>query len=268
MAEQNSNSSSATTPRRLVVSDVHGQYDALLAVLELAAPNSSDRVCFLGDLVDRGPKSRQVVDLVRREDYVTLIGNHEQMMIHSFRENGELSIYDLQSWMMNGGETTFNSYQNHLDAFWEDVNWLKGQPYSLDLGDTWLVHAGVNPRVPLEEQNPEDLCWIRDPFHSIEKPYFEDKLIVVGHTITFTFPNITPGNLVQGNGWLGIDTGAYHPKSGWLTIIDIDNWVVYQANIFTQETRTRPYAEILQPYSPRNHTPAPTMPTWPFWFSA
>ncbi len=78
----------------------------------------------------------------------------------------------------------------------------------------------------------------------MEQPYFPDKLIIVGHTITFTFPGVIPGQLVKGKGWLDIDTGAYHPRSGWLTGFDITNNLVYQANIFTQENRVLPLEEV------------------------
>ena len=107
----------------------------------------------------------------------------------------------------------------------------------LDLGDIWLVHAGIDPRIPLEQQTSEQFCWIREDFHSIKQPYFEDKLIITGHTITFTMPGIQPGQIAAGQGWLGIETGAYHRNSGWLTALDIDNQKVYQAN--TQDGRLR-----------------------------
>jgi serine/threonine protein phosphatase 1 len=261
-------SSSQTAPaRRWVISDVHGQYDTLVQLLSMMSPSNTDQVYFVGDLVDRGVGSRKVLKLVRDEGYRTLIGNHEQMMIESFHSNGEVSTYDLHAWMVNGGDITFQNYQEDLEALWDDVNWLRQQPYFLDLDDIWLVHAGVNPSFTLGEQLPEDLCWIRDPFHAIDKPFFEDKLIVIGHTITFTFPKVNPGELVKGAGWLGIDTGAYHPRSGWLTAIDLNSWEVYQCNVQTQEQRIRDYGDIVRNYCPRKRvTESPI--AWPFWFSA
>lgn len=258
-------SSQFTTSHRIVLGDVHGQYDALVELLAFTSPGKSDQIYFLGDLVDRGLGSRQVVDLVRTEGYTTLIGNHEQMMIDSFLPTGKVSSYDLHSWLANGGDATFESYKANLEDLWEDVQWLKQQPYFLDLDDIWLVHAGLNPTLPLEEQIPEDMCWIRDPFHTIEKPYFEKKLILTGHTITFTFPNVEPGELVRGEGWLDIDTGAYHPKSGWLTAIDLDGWQVYQYNTQTKEKRTTGYADLVRSYSPRKRM-AESPSIWPFWF--
>lgn len=99
--------------------------------------------------------------------------------------------------------------------------------------------------MPLVEQTAEQICWVRDKFHSIDKPYFADKLIIVGHTITFTLPGVTPGQLAQGKGWLDIDTGAYHPRSGWLTALDITNKLVYQVNVLDKCLRTLQLKEAL-----------------------
>jgi len=143
--------------RRIIIGDVHGQYDPLLQLIEAIAPQEKEPVYFLGDLIDRGPNSAQVVEFVRQHRYRCLLGNHEQ-------------------------------------------------------------------------QDATHFCWIRDEFHSIPEPFFSDKLIITGHTITFTFPGVNPGQLVAGAGWLDIDTGAYHSHSNWLTGLDITNRLVYQVN--------------------------------------
>jgi serine/threonine protein phosphatase 1 len=132
----------------------------------------------------------------------------------------------------------------------DHLDWLKTLPTYLDLGDLWLVHAGVHPLLPLEAQSSQEFCWIRDEFHSISRPYFPDKLIITGHTITFTLPKVAPGELAQGCGWLDIDTGAYHPKSGWLTGLDVNNRMVYQVNVFTQTLRTMQLEEAVRPIEP------------------
>ncbi|MFM7786861.1 MAG: serine/threonine protein phosphatase, partial [Microcystis panniformis] len=97
----------------------------------------------------------------------------------------------------------------------EHINWFQSLPAYLDLGDIWLVHAGVHPEYPLEQQTNEEFCWIRNKFHTMTQPYFKDKLIITGHTLTFTFPDVKPGQLARGSGWLDIETGVYHPQSGW-----------------------------------------------------
>ena len=131
---------------------------------------------------------------------------------------------------------------------YDDLEWIKSLPLYLDLGDVWLVHAGVKPETPLKEQTINEFCWIRKDFHHIEKPFFKDKLIITGHTITFTFEGVEPGELVRGKGWLDIDTSAYHHKSGWLTALDIDNKLAYQVNVFDNLKRQVPLEEIVKEY--------------------
>ena len=230
---------SKTSHRRIVIGDVHGYYDGLMTLLEAIAPGSEDQVYFLGDLIDRGPMSAQVVEFVQQSSYQCLLGNHEQMLLDVLASTGTSSSQAEQAWLYSGGYATVTSYkeatipQKHLD-------WMLSLPKYLDLGDVWLVHAGVDPKMPLAEQTAEQFCWVREEFHSMREPYFPDKLIIIGHTITFTLPGVSPGKLAQGAGWLDIDTGAYHPKSGWLTGLDITNNQVYQVNVHQNSVRTMP----------------------------
>ncbi len=82
--------------RRIFIGDVHGHYDGLMRLLEAIAPGTGDRVYFLGDLIDRGPKSAQVVSFVRQQGYVALLGNHEQMLLEVM-PHGKLSYQALQA---------------------------------------------------------------------------------------------------------------------------------------------------------------------------
>jgi serine/threonine protein phosphatase 1 len=242
------------SPRRIVIGDVHGYYQGLMILLEKIAPTSAEEVYFLGDLIDRGPQSAQVVNFVKQNNYICLLGNHEQMLLEAL-SNKLNSNQTIQAWLYSGGQATITSYQaaqipqDHLD-------WLQSLPTYLDLGDVWLTHAGVDPNKSVSEQTTEELCWIRDEFHSMEQPYFPDKLIIVGHTITFTLPGVAPGQLAQGKGWLDIDTGAYHPRSGWLTGLDLTNKLVYQVNVFNNCVRTLPLEKavtIIEPKQVKNN---------------
>ena len=241
------------TQRRIVIGDVHGHYDTLMTLLDAIAPRSDDMVYFLGDLIDRGPQSAQVVDFVKQSSYQCLLGNHEQMLV-DILGNGEIHGPALQAWLYSGGHSTITSYgdegvrQDHLD-------WMRTLPTYIDLGDAWLVHAGVHPRLPIEKQTAEHFCWVRDEFHSIHEPYFPDKLIITGHTITFTLPGVLPGKIAQGHGWLDIDTGAYHPKSGWLTALDITNAIVYQVNVFRRRNRKLSLEEAVTRVEPSQILP-------------
>jgi len=222
--------------RRIIIGDVHGHYKGLMTLFDAIAPGDDDQVYFLGDLIDRGPDSIHVVNFVQQNGFNCLLGNHEQLMLDSF-PNGRPFTPALQAWLYSGGRATVASY-GETGILLDHLDWMKTLPTYLDLGDLWLVHAGVHPLLPIEAQSTQEFCWIRDEFHSMSKPYFPDKLIITGHTITFTLPKVAPGEIAQGCGWLDIDTGAYHPKSGWLTGLDISNGLVYQVNVFTDAIRT------------------------------
>jgi len=235
--------------RRIVIGDVHGHYDGLMLLLEALAPSSDDRVYLLGDLIDRGPKSAQVLDFVQQSPYQTLLGNHEQLMLDALSPSVDLRAW--QSWLYSGGDATVASYKDTGMMPYKHLEWLRSLPTYLDLGDIWLVHAGVHPTMPIHKQSSEQLCWIRKEFHTIPKPYFPDKLIITGHTITFTFEGVRPGELVRGQGWLDIDTGAYHPKSGWLTGFDLSYRRVYQVNVFNNQVRILPFDEVVRQLKPQ-----------------
>lgn len=237
--------------RRIIIGDVHGNINAVLKLLEAIGPGQGDSVYFLGDLIDRGPHSCDVVEFVRQYGYMSLLGNHEQMLMQALPTTGDDGNVAalLQMWLHSGGNATLSSYAD-MDLLLEHVDWMRGLPLYIDLGDIWLAHAGLNPQISLADQTSHDLCWIRDEFHQIDKPYFANKTIVTGHTITFTMRGVKPGELAQGAGWLDIDTGAYHPKSGWLTALDVDNWKVYQFNVYQNQLRVLPLEEVVTRVGP------------------
>jgi serine/threonine protein phosphatase 1 len=232
------------TPRRIIIGDVHGHYDGLMLLFEAISPNCDDRIYFLGDLIDRGSQSAQVIKFVRDNGYCSLLGNHEQLLLEAFWD-GEVNRSALNAWLYSGGQATVSSYKDAASLL-DDVDWMRTLPLYQDLGDLWLVHAGVHPLLPIDEQGAEDFCWIRGPFHCIESPYFPDKTIVVGHTITFTFPGVTPGQIARGHGWMDIDTGAYNPKSGWLTAYDATYQTAYQVHVFEKRVRRLPLEDIVK----------------------
>ena len=221
--------------RRIFIGDIHGHYDGLMRLVAMIAPTAYDTLHFVGDLIDRGPKSAQVVEFVRTNNYPCVLGNHEHLLINAFPEK-DPHLGAFQGWLNSGGQPTLTSYPS-TEALLEHVDWLKTLPLYIDLGDIFLVHAGLDPHKPLIQQTQMDFCWIRDVFHSHPQPVFDNKRIITGHTITFTLPGVAPGQIAQGPGWLDIDTGAYHPKSGWLTAVDIDHALVYQVNTITRAKR-------------------------------
>ena len=242
-------SDSELAHRTIIIGDVHGHYDGLMMLMELLAPSQSDQIYFLGDLVDRGPKSCQVVEFVKRQGYACLQGNHEELMMTACNKERQ-DYMSFQMWSSCGGQETLESYDSPT-LLQEHLEWFQTLPTYLDLGALWLVHAGVHPKMDIEEQTSHEFCWIRQEFHQITEPYFKDKLIVTGHTITFTFPHVKPGQIAKGAGWIDIDTGAYHPKSGWLTAYETSQDKVYQVNIYSGTTRILNLDEAIAPIRPR-----------------
>ena len=96
--------------KRIIIGDVHGYYDGLIALLEVIAPGRDDMVYFLGDLIDRGPQSSQVVEFVRNSHYRCILGNHEYMMIQALSDT-KVQHQAWQNWYQSGGIKTVKSYQ-------------------------------------------------------------------------------------------------------------------------------------------------------------
>lgn len=248
-----------TDHRRIVIGDIHGHYDGLMLLLEALAPSPRDQLYFLGDLIDRGPKSAHVVEFVKNNRHHCILGNHEQLMLNAM-PNGGLNQQAWQGWLYTGGQATIASYVALGIMPNEHLDWMRSLPLYLDLGDYWLVHAGVHPKLPIRQQSYQQLCWIRGEFHQHPTPYFPDKTIIVGHTMTFTFEGAEPGEIIQGPGWLDIDTGVYHSRSGWLTGYDMSYRRIYQVNVFSHQVRILPLDELIRPMiPPHSSVPAGTL---------
>jgi serine/threonine protein phosphatase 1 len=218
--------------RVYAVGDIHGRrdlFEALVAAIDAddagAAP-AETTVVLLGDLVDRGPDSAGVVALARdwqaRRRVRILGGNHEEMFLRSF---DELEIF--RHFLRHGGRETALSYgvdraaflqadleeaqqlmRDHVPA--QDLVYLAGFEDMVAIGDYLFVHAGIDPRQPIDEQKPRDLRWIREPFLSHPESY--GPVVVHGHTISDVPEDC--GNRI------GIDTGAF--MSGRLTALVLE----------------------------------------------
>lgn len=155
--------------RRLTfaVGDIHGclaQLEALLASIEAAAPGG--RVIFLGDLVDRGPDSRGVVERIMAGprkagwEWITLKGNHEAMLLSARKDYADMGL-----WLMNGGDETMASYGGAIPL--SHLVWMAELPSIIVERYRIFVHAGVDDTIPLDEQDDDILLWMRtDPDYS------------------------------------------------------------------------------------------------------
>jgi serine/threonine protein phosphatase 1 len=188
------------------IGDIHGSLDKLRALFARCEAHAADRpmkLVFLGDYIDRGPESFGVVDFLlalqkrRGDGVVTLMGNHEDMALAVI--DGDVAA---PMWLSQGGAETLESYEAAQpgDIPRAHVDWMRALRLSYDDGRRFFVHAGVNPGVPLDAQNADDLLWIREPFLSDRRDY--GRLIVHGHT-----PRETGLPELRGNR-LNLDTAA------------------------------------------------------------
>lgn len=221
--------------RAYAVGDIHGRLDLLEPLLAQIEADIADRprkrnfVIFLGDLIDRGPNSAGVVERLRhwRPEGIRpifLAGNHEEVVLRMLA--GEKGI--LPSWLKFGGLQTAESYgmdpaslkrldeEAALQLFQAKVprahrEFLEGFADTFRFGDYLFVHAGIRPGLPIEQQEPFDLRWIREPFLTDSKHH--GFIVVHGHTIV--------ERVEERANRIAIDTGAY--QSGLLTALAIED---------------------------------------------
>lgn len=217
------------------VGDIHGRLDLLdemeTAIATDIAASAAERplICYVGDYIDRGPNSAQVLDRLcsyssDAPPRVFLKGNHEDRLIKFFVEPAENG----PEWQAFGGREALQSYgvaapEKGGDADWSGLrdrlaaalpeshrSFLRRLRFGLRWRNYILVHAGLNPDRSIAEQAPEDLMWIREPFLNSERDWgFK---IVHGH-VAADEPVFRPNRIC-------IDTGAY--QSGRLTCIVLD----------------------------------------------
>ena len=194
------------------ISDIHGEYEKLCRVLEKISPQKEDTIVFMGDYIDRGKKSREVVDKIismqKICNCVYLIGSHEYALLHASKDE----YYHYLFWNYGGDATaqSYGSFENIFKVHGDFFNSLK--PYYIK--DNYLfVHAGVRIGTPLEQQDLTDLVYIRSEFYN--KKHHLPYKIIFGHT-EFDTPQVQDDKIC-------IDTGCGKYKNAPLTAIIIEN---------------------------------------------
>lgn len=229
------------------VADIHGRLDLLermeaIISADIAEHRSSrPLICYLGDYIDRGPQSAQVIDRLSRpfEDgipRVFLKGNHEDRMIDFLEEPAKNG----PSWIKFGGREALASYGLTVPEELDEAGWiglrdslngaLPAQHHrflkALRLGLIWrdylFVHAGLDPDRSPQEQSPHDLMWIREPFLSSDQRW--DFKVVHGHVIV--------DEPVFRSNRIGIDTGAYQSDRLTCLVITEDATRILQTETF------------------------------------
>lgn len=183
------------------IGDIHGMYEEFYALNKSIESyhrehheGEEKRKIFLGDYVDRGPKSCEVVDSLilfsEEQDTVCLMGNHERMMVDAHNK------INPQHWVSNGGMQTLDSYKTDFNehCLQDHLKWMVDLPlYHLEQfedGEMLFVHAGVMPGLALEEQDENTMLWIRDRFLAHKGSMIPDRNIRVVHGHTPYGPEI------------------------------------------------------------------------------
>lgn len=207
------------------IGDIHGCLDKLQKLIKnLPVDQQHDTLLFIGDYIDRGSFSKEVVDYVielksKFHNVICLTGNHEQMFLNYLAGTDEVM------YLYNGGSATLLSYgisptaaplerkaaipSSHLQFF-------RSLLASYETDEYIFVHAGLMPGLSLCEQTIHDLLWIRHEF--IYSDYNFGKRIIFGHT---PFPS----PLIEANK-IGIDTGAF--SGGKLTCVELPGDIIHQ----------------------------------------
>ncbi len=235
--------------RVYAVGDVHGHLATLRALLHRLNLGAEDRVVVLGDAIDRGPDAAGVVHLLRTDPrLILLMGNHERMATMSLCPDRGVELW--QPWMHRGGSATWGSYivraegELHLAraALHDDLMWMNALPTEIVLDRFRLVHAGYDPRKPLEEQNEHDMLWIRRRFYKHDEPLDRQRTVLFGHSTT-TKLGPRPGEVVHSdvlldNGrpaWIAMDVGAYNHADPALAALDLASGSVVRQRTLPSE---------------------------------
>jgi serine/threonine protein phosphatase 1 len=216
--------------RTLAIGDVHGCYAQFDALLDKLALSSDDHLILLGDLIDRGPQSADVlkrtIRLTQSHHVTTIKGNHEQMMLDALESHAKFS-----DWLQNGGDQTLKSYAGVRGQLRDvpDEHWKFLQTGLVDYVETSthiFVHANAYPDMAMSEQPDYMLRWERCDDIA---PHESGKIIVCGHTPQKLGRPMNRGFAIC------LDTNAC--RGGPLTCLEAESERIWQAEISRRVTR-------------------------------
>ncbi|WP_294346708.1 metallophosphoesterase family protein [Prosthecochloris sp.] len=213
---------SPTEKKRIIaIGDIHGCIHSLQRLIDKLELQETDQLVFLGDYIDRGKHSKEVIDclLKLREQYhcFFLMGNHERMFL-DYLETHESSL-----WLRNGGIAVLESYNSKdgLDLPEKHIAFMRSCRYHIETEHFFFAHGGIDPEMSIKDNlrymKPEDYCWMRTHLRSNyleNNRYNWEKTVVCGHT-----PLSQPVLLEK---LIAIDTGCVYkdsPSFGWLSAV-------------------------------------------------
>ena len=246
-----------------IIGDIHGEVGLLDHLLENVLRFGPEQIVFVGDYIDRGPHTREVIDRIMslEVDVACLMGNHEMMMLNAMEDMG-YGHSPIELWYYNGGEatlqsfgfTSFFSFQSDMEprylAFFQNLK----MSHTLELGDGLKIlatHAGVSPSIPVSDQinmknyaelnryllekhiDPGDsFLWVREAFFGSVPDTWDGYLVVHGHT-----PVLKLKRFITANGrrnFLFVDNDLCmrrNEKDGRIVSMDIDSGSVISGRL-------------------------------------
>ncbi len=208
--------------RTIAIGDIHGHAEALKSLIARVDPQPIDTVVFLGDYVDRGPDScgviQQVIELSARCKTITLMGNHEQMMLKACNDPDSI-----QAWLDMGGDLALDSYSTHFDI--SDVpqahrEFLDRLLRSHETATHFFIHANYAPNQEITQQDSVTALW--RSLEDLPRQHYSGRTAVVGHT-----PQ-PQGQVLDLGYLLCLDTGCGF--GGYLTAMDVESHELWQVD--------------------------------------
>lgn len=228
-----------------VTSDIHGEYDLFIRLLENIQLKDKDTLYVLGDVVDRGPHPiKTLLKLMEMPNVLCLVGNHELMAIEcleflmqeitdtALESLDEKMLDNLVTWQYNGSRTTIEEFRQLNRTTQAEIieyikNFLIYEELKVSDKDYVLVHGGLGnfyPGKDIEEYSLKELVWDRAEY---DITYFSEKYVITGHTPTQDIPgNPNPGYIFKGNNHIALDCGCNRPD-GRLAVICLDTMEEY-----------------------------------------
>ena len=214
--------------RRIVVGDVHGCSKTLKKLLfQEVNVRKDDEIFFLGDLIDRGPGSRKVIDMIiglRQIGYKIecVMGNHEYMLLQSL-----LSTKLFRTWLKNDARPTLSSFRissaHHLER--QYIQFFLQMPFYIELDSFVLAHGGFNFEIENPFEDTLSMLWLRNDIVDLEK--IGNRRLIVGHTpktLSAIKQSLGKKKILLDGGCVYYDINK---EMGYLCALDIDNMLLY-----------------------------------------
>ena len=214
--------------RIFAIGDIHGCFQSFKILIEDKIRfNTSDKLILLGDYIDRGTESKEVIDYILRlqqngSDIIPLLGNHEVMLLDAYENTDKIPL-----WLYNGGIQTLKSFSiselNNIDSAY--IDFLRTLPYYYSLDEFLFVHAGFNDKINDPFEDKYSMLW--NCLKKYSNPLLENKIIIHGHCPQKV--STLENSLENDRKVINIDTGCvYTDKKGYgkLTAIEIKSFTI------------------------------------------